>query len=100
MHFSTRHAKDLCCRGGVMEPDISRDDDGAVIAAARTTGGHDGDAALVLEVRYSNGAVGEVTLDGRVGIRLMAVCGVDDAQALVGRSWRHLQSAVGEEDDE
>jgi hypothetical protein len=68
--------------------------DGAVIAAARTTGGHDGNAALVLDVRYPNGAIGEITLDGGTGLLLMAFCGADDAAALVGQSWRVLQSAV------
>jgi hypothetical protein len=68
--------------------------DGAVIAAARTTGGHDGSAALVLDIRYSNGAIGEITLDGGTGVLLMAFCGADDAAALVGHSWHVLQSAV------
>jgi hypothetical protein len=73
--------------------------DGAVIAAVRTTGGHDGDAALVLDIRYPGGAIGEITLDGATGVALMAFCGVDDADGLVGESWHMLQRAVLQRDE-
>lgn len=68
--------------------------DGAVIAAVRTTGGHDGSAALVLDIRYPNGAIGEITLDGDAGVLLMTFCGADAAEGLIGESWHALQNAL------
>lgn len=62
----------------------------AVIESAAIAAGHDGEAELVLSVRYQNGAVGNVVLDATLGFELMRKCGVDTIAALAGHSWRKI----------
>lgn len=62
----------------------------AIIEAAEIAAGHDGEAELVLSVRYQNGVVGNVVLDAGVGFELMRNCGVDTIGALAGHSWRKI----------
>lgn len=58
---------------------------GAVVAA-----GHDGQAQLVVRVRYDNGAIGSVTLDAERARRLMENCGVERAEDLQGQPWQRF----------
>ena len=58
---------------------------GAVIAA-----GHDGQAQLVVHVKYENGAIGSVTLDADRARRLMDQCGVEKAEDLRGQPWQRF----------
>lgn len=62
----------------------------AIIESAAIAAGHDGEAELVLSVRYQNGAVGHVVLDAAIGFDLMRNCGVDTIGALAGHSWRKI----------
>lgn len=68
-----------------------RDDgDDAIIVGAEIGAGHDGNAELLVRLRYENGVVGTVTLDGKVGLALIKACGIDDIGQLAGHSWRKI----------
>ena len=58
---------------------------GAVVAA-----GHDGQAQLVVRVKYENGAIASVTLDAERARRLMDNCGVERAEDLRGQPWQRF----------
>ena len=62
----------------------------AVIADAIVTAGHDGEAQLVVRVRYENGAVGSVTLDAACARKLMEDCAANSAADLCGQPWQRL----------
>ena len=64
------------------------------IDAAALAAGHDGMPELVLRIRFENGALGDVTVDNAAGIRLMARCGADRIESLVGQSWREVRNAL------
>ena len=63
--------------------------DGAALGA-----GHDGLPELVVRIRFPNGALEDVIIDNDAGIRLLARCGVDRIDALVGQSWREVRDAL------
>jgi hypothetical protein len=67
------------------------------IAGAALAAGHDGFPELVIHIRFENGVVADVIVDNAAGIRLMARCGVDRIEALVGHSWREVRNALLEE---
>lgn len=69
-------------------------DGGPVIVAALPAAGHDGFPELVLRIRFENGAHGDVTIDNTAAIRLMARCGAERIEALVGHSWREVRNAL------
>ena len=62
----------------------------AVIVSAEIAAGHDGQADLVVRVRYENGAVAPVTLDPDTALKLMSACGVSDIDKLAGHAWRKV----------
>jgi hypothetical protein len=62
----------------------------AVIAGATVVAGHDGEAQLVVRVRYENGALGSVTLDADCARKLMEDCGAASAADLTGQPWQRL----------
>ena len=62
----------------------------AVIADAIVTAGHDGEAQLVVRVRYENGALGSVTLDAACARKLMDDCAANSAADLCGQPWQRL----------
>ncbi len=64
--------------------------DGAVIERAEIGGGHDGQAELVVTLRFPGGGRSRVVLDTMAGMRLMHNCGVDHAAALVGHPWHRI----------
>jgi hypothetical protein len=66
----------------------------AVIMAADIAAGHDGDADLVITVRYENGVVGAVTLDSDSAFEVMQSCGAASSADLVGRPWRDILKGV------
>lgn len=66
----------------------------AVITAAEVAPGHDGQAELLLRVRYDNGAVGSVILDADAARRLMENCGARSAADLRGQPWQRLLDVV------
>jgi hypothetical protein len=61
-----------------------------VITDAVIAAGHDGQAQLVVRVRYENGAIGSVTLDADWARKLMEDCGVETAEGLRGQPWKRL----------
>jgi hypothetical protein len=61
-----------------------------VISGAVVTPGHDGEAQLLVHVRYENGATGCVTLGPEQARRLMERCRVERAEDLCGVSWEQL----------
>ncbi|HVP29684.1 MAG TPA: hypothetical protein VMW35_11050 [Myxococcota bacterium] len=67
-----------------------------VIDEAIVTPGHDGQAQLVVRVRYENGAVGSVTLDAAGARKLLEGCAVESAADLRGHSWRCLLDILPE----
>ena len=62
----------------------------AEIADAVVSPGHDGEAELVVHVRYENGALGTVRLDASCAQRLLDLCGAQDLAGLRGQPWKHL----------
>jgi hypothetical protein len=62
----------------------------AVIQSAEITAGHDGSAELTLRLRYGNGALGDVVLDGDAGLKLMAACGASCLDELAGQPWTKI----------
>jgi hypothetical protein len=75
--------------GAVVEP---------LIEAVALAGGHDGTPELVVRLRYENGGTANVIVNNEAALRLMARCGVDRLEGLVGRSWRELRGALLEMD--
>lgn len=65
-----------------------------VIAEAVVSPGHDGQAELVVRVRYENGALGSVRLDAECARRLMEDCGAATIAELRGQPWRHLLAVL------
>ena len=66
----------------------------AVILATDIAAGHDGEADLVITVRYENGVVGAVTLDSDSAFEVMQSCGAASSADLVGRPWRDILKGV------
>jgi hypothetical protein len=66
----------------------------AVIVGADLAAGHDGQAEMVLRIRYPNGVVGSVLLDAATGYALMKNCDIDSLSGLAGQSWRKILEGV------
>lgn len=60
------------------------------IVGARITGGHEGLPELILKIRYENGVVSDVVMENDMGVALMAHCGAQDVDALVGEPWHRV----------
>jgi len=61
-----------------------------VIVDALVVAGHDGQAELVVRVRFDNGATGSVTLNALFAERLMEDCQVESAAELIGQPCQRL----------
>jgi hypothetical protein len=66
----------------------------ATVLAADIAAGHDGEADLVITVRYENGVVGSVTLDADSAFEIMQSCGAASSADLAGRPWRDIMKGV------
>ena len=66
---------------------------GPVIVGAEIGAGHDGNAELVLTLRFGPGSDTRVTLDTDAGMRLMRSCGARDIADLPGHSWHKVLEA-------
>ena len=66
----------------------------AIIVGAELAAAHDGQAELVVRIRYPNGVVGHVLLDADAGYALMRNCEIDDLGGLAGQSWRIILEGV------
>jgi hypothetical protein len=62
----------------------------AAIVDVRLAAGHDGAAELILLLRHSNGVASPLTLDAGAALDVMAHCGADRLEDLIGRSWRSV----------
>ena len=62
----------------------------ATIVGAEIVPGHDGEAEMVVSLRYDNGVIGQAILDAHVGFNLMKACGVSHIDKLAGHSWRKI----------
>jgi hypothetical protein len=65
-------------------------DDETIITSAEIVPAHDGEAELVVNLRYGNGVIGQAVLDADVGFKLMKACGVSHIDKLAGHSWRKI----------
>jgi hypothetical protein len=65
-----------------------------VIEHAEVSGGHDGQAELVVTLRFAAGGRTAVVLNTEAGMRLMRNCGVDDAAGLAGQPWEKILENV------
>lgn len=63
---------------------------GAVIDTVRLTPTHDGEAALVIGLRFENGGRSNVQINADEVRAVMAKAGVGNAMDLVGRCWTVL----------
>jgi hypothetical protein len=66
----------------------------AVIVGADLAAGHDGQAEMVLRIRYPNGVVGDVVLDAETGFALMRRCDIESLDGLAGQPWRMILEGV------
>jgi len=62
----------------------------ARIEAVRLTPTHDGEAAMVVTLRFANGGRSKVQIDADGLRRVMAKAGVGSAADLIGKSWAVL----------
>jgi hypothetical protein len=62
----------------------------AILVGAELAAGHDGQAEMVLRIRYPNGVVGNVLLDAAAGYALMRNCNIESLDGLAGQSWRKV----------
>ncbi len=67
---------------------------GAVIETVRLAAAHDGEAELLVTLRYSNGGRSLVTLDHHAAQALLADCAADAPDALVGIGWEAVRDAL------
>lgn len=67
---------------------------GAVISRVQLAAAHDGDAELVVTLRYENGGESLVPLDEHAVRVLMESCGVKDPDELIGKGWGHVRDAL------
>lgn len=66
----------------------------AVIDSVRLGAAHDGEAELVVTLRFGNGGRSDVTLDRHAVAHLMDASGAAAPDALVGCGWRLVRDAV------
>ncbi|MEH6571021.1 MAG: hypothetical protein V7709_18220 [Halioglobus sp.] len=68
----------------------------AVIEGARIAAAHEGQAELVVNIRYSNGGRSEVPLDAVAAELLMQSCNASNLEQLNGQGWQKVQAALVE----
>ncbi len=62
----------------------------ATIEGVQLTGGHEGQPELILRLRYPNGVASDVVVENALGVRLLAHCGAERLDDLVGEPWSRL----------
>jgi hypothetical protein len=67
---------------------------GAVISRVQMGAAHDGDAEIVLTLRYDNGGETLVALDPHAAGHLMTACGAAHPDALLGQGWERVRDAL------
>jgi hypothetical protein len=66
----------------------------AVVARVRIAAAHDGDAELVVTLRFPNGGETPVALDEYAARHLMTACAATHPDALIGADWRKVRDAL------
>lgn len=66
----------------------------AVIHQARLAAAHDGEAELIVALRFANGAIDEVTLDEPSARALMQFCQAQSVDDLIGKNWQVVRDAL------
>jgi len=66
----------------------------AVIERAKVAAAHEGNAELVVSIRYSNGGCSDVVLDSIAAAHLMDSCEATSLEQLAGHSWEKVQQAL------
>lgn len=67
---------------------------GAVISRVQLAAAHDGEAELMVTLRFENGGESPVSLDEHAVRVLMESCGVEHPDQLVGKGWGHVRDAL------
>jgi len=67
---------------------------GAVISDVRLGAAHDGDAELVVTLRFENGGESLVSLDHYAASWLLDACRAASAEALIGQGWEKVRDAL------
>lgn len=67
---------------------------GATISEVRLAAAHDGEAELVVTLRFANGGQSLVTLDEYAVRSLLASAGAQTADQLVGVGWDKVRDAL------
>ena len=67
---------------------------GAVISRVQLAAAHDGEAELVVTLRFENGGESLVPLDEHAVRVLMESCGANDPDDLVGKGWGLVRDAL------
>jgi hypothetical protein len=66
----------------------------AQIVAVRIAAAHEGDAELIVDIRYSNGGETQVALDHFTSQALFEACGASTADDLIGHGWSKVRDAL------
>ncbi len=66
----------------------------AHVAAVRLGAAHDGEAELLLTLRFPNGGSAPVALDHHAARHLVEACGAATPDALIGASWERVRDAL------
>ena len=64
------------------------------IARARLAAAHEGDAELIVTIRYDNGGQADVPLDLHASNALLSACKAQGLEELVGQDWQHVRDAL------
>lgn len=66
----------------------------AVISGVQIAAAHDGDAELLVTLKYGNGGTTLITLDEYAVRALFDACGTSVPEDLIGASWEHVRDAL------
>lgn len=66
----------------------------AVIDSVEVAAAHDGEAELVVTLRYDNGGRSRVALDESAARHLLQATGAIGPQSLIGQGWEHVRDAL------
>lgn len=66
----------------------------AVIETVDVAAAHDGEAELVVILRFENGGRSRVALDEAAARHLFEACGAQSPDALVGAGWEKVRDAL------
>jgi hypothetical protein len=66
----------------------------AVIETVRVAAAHDGDAELVIGLRFENGGRSDIPLDHHAARHLLDALGAASSDALIGAGWEHVRDAL------